>query len=170
MERSQRFSSLPLLLFLAPAWAADLPTPASAELCGRCHRAIFEAWKDSSHSRSMESWIFQDALELAETDFGRGARRTCLRCHSPVGVALGDMSLDRKVSWEGVSCDYCHALRSVSPAGANPKANVDFSLVKTGPLKDATSMAHGTEYSEVHTSAAACAPCHEYQNVLGFPL
>ena len=170
MERSPRFSSLLLLLFLAPAWAADLPTPASAELCGRCHRAIFEAWKDSSHSRSMESWLFQDALELAEADFGRGARRTCLRCHSPVGVALGDISLDRKVSWEGVSCDYCHSLRSVSTAGANPKANVDFSLVKTGPLKDASSMAHGTEYSEVHSSAAACAPCREYQNVLGFPL
>jgi hypothetical protein len=31
-------------------------------------------------------------------------------------------------------------------------------------------MAHGTEFSEIHTSSLACAPCHEYQNALGFPL
>ncbi|MBM3804122.1 MAG: hypothetical protein FJW26_17630 [Acidimicrobiia bacterium] len=170
MQRSGRFCSLLTLLLCNPARAADLPTPASAELCGRCHRAIFQAWTESNHSKSMQSWLFQDALELAEADFGRAARRTCLRCHSPVGVALGDVNLDKKVSWEGVTCDYCHFLRSVSTSGANPKATVDFSLVKTGPLKDASSMAHGTEYSEVHSSSAACAPCHQYQNSIGFPL
>jgi len=170
MKRSRWIHSLLMLLLSGPAWAASLPTPASAELCGRCHRAIFEAWKDSSHSKAMQSWLFQDALELTETDFGRGARRTCLRCHSPVGSALGDVNLEKKISWEGVTCDYCHSLRSVSMAEANPKAVVSFTLVKSGPLKDASSMAHGTEFSEVHTSSLACAPCHEYRNALGFPL
>ena len=115
MKRSHWINSLLMLLLSGPAvWADTLPTPASAELCGRCHRAIFEAWKDSSHSKAMQSWLFQDALELTETDFGRGARRTCLRCHSPVGIAVGDVNLEKKVSWEGVTCDYCHSLRSVS--------------------------------------------------------
>jgi hypothetical protein len=170
MKRSHTSDLLLALLLSSSAWAADLPTPASAELCGRCHRTIFEAWKDSSHSRAMESWLFQDALELTATDFGSGARRTCLQCHSPIGLALGDLSLQKKVSWEGVTCDYCHSLRSVSLAETNPKAVVTFTLTKTGPLKDASSMAHGTEFSEVHTSALACAPCHEYRNALGFPL
>jgi hypothetical protein len=31
-------------------------------------------------------------------------------------------------------------------------------------------MAHGTAFSEVHTTALACAPCHEYRNSLGFPV
>ena len=171
MQRSQLINSLLMLLLSSPAvWADTLPTPASAELCGRCHRAIFEAWKDSSHSKAMQSWLFQDALELTEADFGRGARRTCLRCHSPVAIALGDVNLEKKVSWEGITCDYCHSLRSVSMVDGNPKAAVAFTLVKSGPLKDASSMAHGTEFSEIHASALACAPCHEYQNALGFPL
>jgi hypothetical protein len=170
MKRIHTNHVLFALLLSRPGSAADLPTPASAELCGRCHRTIFEAWKDSSHSKAMESWLFQDALELTETDFGSAARRTCLRCHSPIGVAIGDLSLQKKVSWEGVTCDYCHSLRSVSLAESNPKAVVAFTLVKSGPLKDASSMAHGTEFSEVHTSALACAPCHEYRNALGFPV
>jgi hypothetical protein len=125
MKRFRRINALLMLLLSVPAWASNLPTPASAELCGR---------------------------------------------HSPVGTAIGDMSLEKKVSWEGITCDYCHSLRSVSMAEANPKAAVDFTLVKTGPLKNASSIAHGTKFSEVHTSALACAPCHEYQNALGFPV
>ena len=159
-----------LFLFLLSAgygWAADLEPPSSAEFCGRCHRAIFDAWKSSSHAKAMESRIFQDALELAENEFGASARKTCLRCHSPVGVAVGDLNLQKKVSWEGVTCDYCHSVRQVSLTASNPKATVTYNLVKSGPLKDSNSMAHGTEFSDVHTSALICAPCHEYQNAQG---
>jgi hypothetical protein len=164
---------LPSLLFLVLSThspAENLEPPSSAQVCGRCHRAIFEAWKDSSHAKAMESWLFQDALDLAEADLGASVRKTCLACHSPVGVATGDLALRTKVSWEGVTCDYCHSIRSVSVTAANPKANVVFSLVKSGPLKDVHSTAHGTEFSPIHTTALACAPCHEYRNSLGFPV
>jgi hypothetical protein len=156
------------LFWLALAAPGGLESPASAEICGRCHQAILDAWKLSAHAHAMESRLFQDALEVAETAFGSSARRTCLKCHAPVAVDTGDLSLVRKVSWEGVTCDYCHAIRDVSLAGANPKAAVEYSPVRHGPIKDAASMAHGTAYSAVHTSAAICAPCHEYRNSLGF--
>ena len=158
------------MFFLALATTGGLESPTSAEFCGRCHQAILGAWKLSAHAQAMESRLFQDALEVAETGFGASARRTCLKCHAPVAVDKGDLSLRQKVSWEGVTCDYCHAIKDVSLAGANPKAIVEFSLVKHGPIKDAQSMAHGTAYSAVHTSAAICAPCHEYRNALGFPV
>ena len=63
----------PLLLFAAAisTGTADMTPPASAELCGRCHRGIQEAWKTSSHAHAMESSLFQDVLQLAEGDFGR---------------------------------------------------------------------------------------------------
>ncbi len=150
--------------------AVELDPPSSAELCGRCHRTIFEAWKSSSHAQAMESRIFQDAMELAETEFGANGRRTCLKCHTPVGTAVGDWNLQRKVSWEGVTCDYCHSVRQVSLSGPNPKATVTYTLVKSGPLKDSNSMAHGTEYSDVHTTSLICAPCHEYQNSQGLSI
>jgi Cytochrome c554 and c-prime len=161
------------VLFLAlvgPGWAATLEPMSSAEFCGRCHRAIFEAWKSSSHAQAMESRLFQDALELTETDYGVSARKTCLACHSPIGVKTGDFSLHNKVTWEGITCDYCHSLREVSLTGVNPKATVEYTLEKSGPLKDVNSSAHGTVYSPVHVSSLACAPCHEYRNSLGFPV
>jgi hypothetical protein len=142
----------------------------SAEVCGRCHRAIVESWKLSAHADAMESSLFQDTLELAEADFGAASRYTCLGCHSPIAVQTGDTQLLRKVSWEGITCDYCHSIRSVSFEGHNPKAKVDFSLVKSGPIKDAVSMAHGTVFSAVHTSSDVCAPCHEYRNASGLPV
>jgi hypothetical protein len=57
---------LNLILLALSAGATDWEWPASAEVCGRCHRAIHEAWKESAHARAMESRLFQDALELAE--------------------------------------------------------------------------------------------------------
>ena len=114
--------------------------------------------------------LFQDSLDLAEADFGTASRKICLGCHSPVGVETGDTALLQKVSWEGVTCDYCHSIRSVSFEGPNPKAKVEFSLVKSGPLKDSTSMAHGTVFSSVHISSEVCAPCHEYRNAAGLPV
>jgi Cytochrome c554 and c-prime len=147
-----------------------LDIPSSAEACGRCHRAIHEAWKTSAHSRAMESRLFQDSLELAESDYGADARKVCLGCHSPLAARTGDFRLRRKVSWEGITCDYCHSIHEISFSGKNPGATLELSLVKTGPLKDAASGVHGTVFSEVHTSSDVCAPCHDYQNALGFPV
>ena len=161
-----------VLLSAGAAWLAGEPldTPSSAEACGRCHRAIHEAWKTSAHSRAMESRLFQDSLELAETAYGPDARKVCLGCHSPLAARTADFRLRRKVSWEGVTCDYCHSIHEVTFSGQNPGAKLELSLVKTGPLKDAVSDAHGTAFSEVHTSSNVCAPCHDYQNALGFPV
>ena len=96
MKRLARLSII-ILCFCGAAQAVQLDPPSSAELCGRCHRAIFEAWKTSSHAQAMESRIFQDAMELAETEFGANGRKTCLKCHSPVGVAVGDWNLQKKI-------------------------------------------------------------------------
>jgi hypothetical protein len=159
------------ILTLATAAAADkLPAPASAELCGRCHRAIYESWSTSAHATAMTSPVFLDAKDAAEQDFGVEARKICLSCHAPMAVQLKDLDLGRKVSWEGVTCDYCHSIHDVAADGSNPKALVQFGNVKSGPSRDSVSPAHGTAFSSVHTSALLCAVCHEYKNALGFPV
>jgi len=115
----------------------------------------------------MDSRLFQDALKLAEDSFGAEALTLCLPCHSPVAVKTGDLALKRKVSWEGVTCDYCHSIRQVTSDGHNLRASVSFSKVKSGPSKEAVSGAHDSAYSEVHVSSIACASCHEYRNRAG---
>jgi len=160
-----------LVFFSATAVATELKPPSSAEVCGDCHRAIFDGWEKSAHAHAMESRLFQDALKLAEQDLGSSARKVCLGCHSPIGVQLGDLDLVKKVSWEGITCDYCHSVQDVSitgGTGGNPKARVEFSLVKSGPYPDAVSPVHGTRYSAVHTSSLICVTCHEYANSQGF--
>ncbi|HEX6851277.1 MAG TPA: cytochrome c family protein [Candidatus Polarisedimenticolaceae bacterium] len=147
---------------------AAMPQPASAEICGDCHRAIAEGWKKSAHARAMESRLFQEALRKAGEDFGTDAKKVCLGCHAPLAVKLGDFELVKKVSWEGVTCDFCHSIRSVDVSGPNPKATVEVSNLKSGPSKDSVSPAHATAYSKVHTESETCAVCHEYRNAGGF--
>ena len=163
-------STVFLLVAASGAWTAKLEPPSSAEVCGRCHRAILAAWKSSAHARAMESPLFQDALEMTEAEFGAGSGKVCLECHSPLALLTRDPALRLKVSWEGITCDYCHSLRDVSTAGPNPKVKIDLSLVKSGPLKNVEATAHGTVFSPIHTSALICAPCHQYRNSIGFPV
>ncbi len=167
-----RTAVLLFLLLLVPAGAPAQQTssPHSAEYCGDCHRAIYDGWKQSAHAAAMESRLFQDALKMADSEFGSEARKVCLRCHSPVAGMVDDFALIRKVSWEGITCDYCHSIREVTLSAGNPKARVEFSNVKSGPKKDSVSPAHGTAFSEVHTSSLACVSCHEYKNAQGFPV
>lgn len=149
---------------------AHLHPISSAEVCGQCHLSIVESWKESAHSHAMDSRLFQDALAAAEADSGAAVRGTCLGCHAPLAAQTNDLGLDRKVTWEGVTCDYCHSVRTVDTESANPRARSEYSLAKSGPLKDAVSGVHPTVYSPVHVSSAICAPCHEYKNAHGFPV
>lgn len=158
-----------LLLLLPTSLLADQNhAPQTAEYCGDCHHAIYEGWKHSVHATAMESRLFQDALKMAESDLKGDARRICLQCHSPLAASSADLSLTRKVSWEGITCDYCHSVQDVTATKTNAVARVEFNGVKSGPSKDAVSPAHGTRFSKVHTSSLICSTCHEYRNTLGF--
>jgi hypothetical protein len=159
----------PAALLLA-AFPGRLDRISSAETCGRCHRDILQAWKTSTHATALENPLFQDALDLAVEESGATARATCLSCHAPTVQHSGDTELVRKTSWEGVTCDFCHSLKAVTFAAGVPRITVAFDGVKTGPLKDAASIAHGVAFSPVHASSLVCAPCHEYRNPSGLPV
>lgn len=166
----RRFLASLILLLPAGVLADQSHAPQTAEYCGDCHRAIYDGWKRSVHASAMESRLFQDALKMAESDFNGDARKVCLRCHSPLAASSGDLALTRKVSWEGITCDYCHSVQEVTPTKVNPIARVEFTGVKSGPSADAVSPAHGTRFSKVHTTSQICSTCHEYRNALGFPV
>lgn len=166
--RRAEISAVIILLVLPSSAFADLEGVNHAEVCGRCHRDILAAWKESRHSRAMENPLFQDVLERAEQVGGAAARNLCLTCHAPTVAYTGDRALKTKVSWEGVTCDYCHSVKSIEVRGDSARATVKFDGVKTGPLGDATAPEHGTAFSEVHTTSLICAPCHQYENPRGF--
>jgi hypothetical protein len=141
--------------------------PARSEVCSECHRDIYRMWRTSAHARAMEDPIFLDAYRETNRREGESVGRICTGCHGPAADLLKDADLDLKVSWEGVSCDICHGISSVEVTELGPKLTYDIGKVKRGPIKDAESMAHEVQYSELHTTAAVCAPCHEYRNPEG---
>jgi hypothetical protein len=142
----------------------DLEPPSSAKLCGDCHRTIHEGWERSAHAAAMESRLFQDALKLAESDFGLQSPKVSRGCHSPIAVQTGDLRLIKKVSWGRRDLRLLPLHSQRGDLGGNPRGQVEFSLVRSGPSKEAVSTAHRTAYSAVHTSSLACLVCHEYRN------
>lgn len=85
----------------------------SAKKCAECHQQIYEEWALSGHAYAAISPMFhkfeQKITELSQGTVGY----FCLRCHSPVGTAVG---LPRDVpiyagppaAAEGVTCVACH--------------------------------------------------------------
>jgi hypothetical protein len=133
----------------------------SAEECARCHQDIHRYWKNSLHAQAFDSARFQQAYQRAKSDLGKDPG--CLTCHAPAAVYMQDTRFEKKTSWEGVTCDFCHTVRGIKPGTALPFV-IQAGQVKTGPLKGAKPTAHDAAYSPVFTSSTICAPCHQYTN------
>src|SRR5450759_4047777 len=157
--------SIVIVAFGSAAHARQRPGRAgeltSAEECGRCHQDIHRYWKASRHAQSSDSPRFQQAFLKAKAD--AGADPGCLTCHAPAAVYMRDTKWEKKTSWEGVTCDFCHSVRSIR-AGADRPFVIEAGMIKTGPLKGARPTEHGAAFSEVYTSSTLCAPCHQFTN------
>ncbi len=142
-------------------------TMTSAEECGRCHRDIFRYWKASLHAQAADDPRFQAAFTKLKQESNRpDIDSLCLRCHAPALLYGQDAKWERKVSWEGVTCDFCHSVRSVSADPKTPFA-LDVGQTKSGPLRDAQPTVHGARYTEAFASPMLCNPCHQFTNEKG---
>jgi hypothetical protein len=148
----------------APAWCEMI---APSDTCGDCHKDIYAMWRESAHAQSMERPRFLTSYRQVESARGASAAAVCLTCHAPLARAIGDPQLKQKVTWEGVTCDYCHSIVSVSTSSGRPEHRVRIGSVKLGPIEDAESTGHDVEFSPLHEDSAVCAPCHEYVNPNG---
>jgi hypothetical protein len=137
----------------------------SAEECGRCHQDIHRYWKSSMHAQSSDSPRFQQVFLKAKADSGRDPG--CLVCHAPAVVYTQDTKWEKKTSWEGVTCDFCHSVRSVKIGSDRPFV-IEPGPVKTGPLEGANPTVHDAAFSQVFTSSTLCAPCHQATNDKNF--
>jgi len=134
----------------------------TSDRCATCHRDIHRMWNASAHASAMNNTTFLDSYREVESGRGSSSPGVCLGCHAPMAGAIGDPELTKRISWEGVTCDYCHSLVSVEMHGSGAVAGVDFGNVKRGPIKDATSTGHDVAYSDLFAQSIVCAPCHEY--------
>lgn len=157
-------------------------------ICGGCHTIQYQGWKGSMHSNSFKDPLFQAEWALAEKELGGDIGNLCAGCHSPVGMLTKTIKFDPAlgkhggftapaIAENGVFCDTCHTIsgstfeKSAVMEHGNGSYKSTPGPVKRGPLKNAKSPYHETEYSEHHTQAAFCGNCHNIFNPLNqFPL
>ncbi len=97
---------------------ADNGYPTAAQ-CGECHPTHFAEWSVSPHAYAQISPIF-NAMQGSVTKLTNGANADfCIRCHSPVGMALGEPVFTAnqnraQASREGITCIVCHRVNGDS--------------------------------------------------------
>ena len=122
------------------------------------------------HSNAYIDPFYQKELQFASEDTNGSTDEFCLRCHTPIGVASGEVPDGKlnKASREGVQCDFCHSVSGNAGIGTS---SAPFILspgnVQRGPLKESKSTYHETRYSELHTKSEFCGMCHYVNNSNG---
>ncbi len=87
----------------------------SAATCANCHPDHYREWSVSPHAYAQMSPVF-NSFEAAVIFLTNGTNGDfCIRCHSPVGMNLGEpevlSNMDRHpTSREGITCVVCHRL------------------------------------------------------------
>ena len=99
-----------------------------AARCGECHGKIEQEWRSSAHARA-------DVSQLYRAMRANTAAVDCDRCHAP----LRAVSASDPIASEGVGCDTCHTLTSVTVGKADGTGYVVHpeDSVRYGPLCDA---------------------------------
>lgn len=142
----------------------------SAEVCGNCHRDIYERWRQSLHANSFKDPIFYTSYMEAYTTSGGKAKFFCLKCHAPTTQVTQDYEARLPVTKEGVTCDFCHTVKAVYPDRPDNPFELEPGIVKRGPKRGRAAAGHETEYSPLHKTSVLCAGCHEYQAASGVVL
>ena len=167
----------------------------SASQCAECHPNHFREWSVSQHAYAQISPVF-NAMNGTVLKLTNGTSGDfCIRCHTPVGMALGEpvfgSNLDRHpVSREGVTCIACHRVnKSYGRINARfAMAPGDITQPMYGPTGDNTSIEQFIERGlasdnpdrpgrQIHrrtepffelTTAASCGMCHDVTLATGF--
>src|SRR5574341_1244176 len=134
-----------------------------SQTCGACHTVIYKEWKNSVHASSISDPVFLGVFNEVE----REKKSFCLKCHAPTVRVTGDYDLTQFITKEGVTCDFCHTVKSVD-LGKEEPFEFDLGFVKRGPFESDLEIGHKNLYSEIHLKAEFCAGCHEVVNENGF--
>ena len=153
----------------------------SARTCEGCHPKQYEEWSRSMHAYAMRSPVFDAFVRTVAARTSGTIGTFCTRCHTAVGVALGEDGMTRledrsPLSQEGVSCVVCHrrghAQGRVSGAVAvEPGGLMDGCMY--GPFDDAGGDPEGRHAAagsgHIRTSGF-CGGCHDVTNAAGLRL
>ncbi|MCA9309621.1 MAG: hypothetical protein KDA21_00310, partial [Phycisphaerales bacterium] len=168
--------------------------------CRTCHPDHYREWSVSQHAYAQVSPIF-NAMHARITELTNGTNGDfCIRCHTPVGMALGEPlfgpnSERDPVSLEGVTCIVCHRQDESfgknsgrtpiregdlfapvnGPRNGDEVARVIASPDEFGPVVTEAGRRGRRIHAEAHffepiTQPGFCGSCHDVTLVNGFRL
>jgi len=113
----------------------------SANACRNCHPEQYREWSVSGHAYAQLSPVFNAMSSKLIKDNNGTLGDFCIRCHTPVGMALNEpivmANADRHpTSREGVTCVVCHRINQAWGKGAGRLALVagDIHTPVSGPV------------------------------------
>jgi len=147
--------------------------------CRECHVKIFDQHLQSMHYRSFDDPVFQaqyfkELIPGINSDAGLAKdAEGCIACHSPVTYSMGNKLVKSTTEVlsesSGVTCDFCHTLKSYRD---DKPGNGNYVSVpakqKLGPFETKSTWHH--IYSELHTKSEFCAICHNMTNRFGLEI
>ncbi len=140
----------------------------SASVCRECHSGIYRYWANSMHALAATGPVFQASYLRAQASYGQNVREYCLSCHSPTTNMTGDFDLQKQISREGVTCDFCHTVTGI--VNKRPQASFETQPgnTKYGPYENLLPAANlEFQYSPLQQSAILCSGCHELTSPAG---
>lgn len=154
-------------VIIIPALANAGAGYSSAEVCGECHRDIYNSWRKSLHAVSYNNPIFMTAYREAYLETKGEAKTYCLKCHAPTTLGNEDYDVTLSITKEGVTCDFCHTVESVDLGNDKAPFVLDIGGGKRASMKQAISPEHKASYVDWFNKAKMCAGCHEMTNPNG---
>ncbi|QDT35137.1 hypothetical protein Mal48_44120 [Thalassoglobus polymorphus] len=153
----------------------------SAKECAQCHPRQYDEWSRSMHAYAQHSPVFE-AFTLTMIERTGGTIGTfCTRCHTPIGVSIGENASMRnvhrsRISMEGVTCVVCHRLEKPFYK-ASGRLPVTPGLVNDGctygPFSDPVNpdgSVHDAASSNQLTKSSFCGSCHDVTSPQGVRL
>ncbi|MEE9190537.1 MAG: multiheme c-type cytochrome [Candidatus Neomarinimicrobiota bacterium] len=138
----------------------------SAITCKMCHLEIYNDWSNSQHARSTpeKNILFANIYRLSQEETQSQTKLYCIRCHAPVSQINGDVDLKMDITNEGVTCDICHSIRTLTDHPDNWPNIYEPGAVKRGPNRETNREIkvrnHEIVFSDLFENSRLCSGCH----------
>ncbi len=162
--------------------ARDLLPPSA---CKSCHPQHYEEWRGSMHAYAIHDPVFHAMHQLGQKETKGELGDFCTRCHSPVGVALGEVGPDTKsevglseIAAASVSCEVCHRgveLETAPDGTQRHPENANFTIDPKAPFvggipDPVPNNFHASKTNDSLKSPDFCGSCHNVRNQRGIPV
>lgn len=149
--------------------------------CRTCHETIVKEWQKNAHANAAKNSLFLSFFNGAGSGNGKGigykrdfpnSNGNCATCHIPASALVSlfnsDPNKTQGVAKEGIFCDLCHKIKSVSidDTGGYPGVlSIEFNRLEEGyqifyGVHDDITSVNESSYNPLYKDSRYCAPCH----------